>query len=117
KMAQARERLALISRPPRTLAPGKYRAYLAPSAMEEIAALLCWGGFSGRALATKQSALTKMQGGESLDARVTGRRLRAAAARAARRRRRTGRRTGQSAHRARVRPRRERRERRRDARV
>ena len=70
KMVQARERLALISRPPRTLAPGKYRAYLAPSAMEEIAALLCWGGFSGRALATKQSALTKMQAGESLDARV-----------------------------------------------
>jgi predicted Zn-dependent protease len=71
KMGQARERLALISRPPRTLTPGKYRAYLAPSAMEEIAALLCWGGFSGRALATKQSALAKMQTGESLDARVT----------------------------------------------
>jgi predicted Zn-dependent protease len=71
KMAQARERLALISRPPRTLAPGKYRAYLAPSAMEEIAALLCWGGFSGRALATKQSALARMQNGESLDDRVT----------------------------------------------
>jgi predicted Zn-dependent protease len=71
KMAAARERLALITRPPRALAPGKYRAYLAPSAMEEIAALLCWGGFSGRALATKQSALAKMQDGQALDARVT----------------------------------------------
>jgi predicted Zn-dependent protease len=71
KMREARERLDLISRPPRTLAPGKYRAYLAPSAMEEIAALLCWGGFSGRALATKQSALVRMQEGEALDARVT----------------------------------------------
>ncbi len=30
--------------------------------------MLCWGGFSGRALATKQSALAKMQDGESLDA-------------------------------------------------
>ncbi len=39
--------------------------------MEEIAALLCWGGFSGRALATKQSALAKMQDGQTLDARVT----------------------------------------------
>ena len=56
-MAEARERLALIGRPARTLAPGRYRAYLAPAAMEEIAALLCWGGFSARALATKQSAL------------------------------------------------------------
>jgi predicted Zn-dependent protease len=71
KMEQARERLALISRPPRALEPGRYRAYLAPSAMEEIAALLCWGGFSERALKTKQSALTKMQEGEVLDTRVT----------------------------------------------
>ena len=71
KMHAARERLALITRPPRALTPGKYRAYLAPSAMEEIAALLCWGGFSGRALATKQSALAKMQDGQRLDARVT----------------------------------------------
>ncbi len=71
KMDDARTRFALISRPPRTLAPGRYRAYLAPSAMEEIAGLLCWGGFSGRALATQQSALAKMRSGQSLDARVT----------------------------------------------
>ncbi len=71
KMDDARTRFALISRPPRTLKPGKYRAYLAPSAMEEIAGLLCWGGFSGRALATQQSALAKMRSGQSLDTRVT----------------------------------------------
>ena len=71
KMALARERLVLIGRPSRKLEPGKYRAYLAPSAMEEIAALLCWGGFSGRALKTKQSALDKMQEGESLAPGVT----------------------------------------------
>ena len=71
KMVDARERLALISRPAKSLTPGKYRAYLAPSAVEEIASLLCWGGFSGRALATKQSALARMQAGETLDARVS----------------------------------------------
>jgi predicted Zn-dependent protease len=71
KMELARQRLALITRPSRVLAPGKYRAYLAPSAMEDIAALLCWGGFSGRALATQQSALAKMRTGQSLDRRVT----------------------------------------------
>ncbi len=70
KMADARERLALIERPAKSLEPGKYRAYLAPQAMEEIATLLCWGGFSGRALATKQSALARMQAGERLDTRV-----------------------------------------------
>jgi predicted Zn-dependent protease len=70
KMADARERLALISRPAKPLEPGKYRAHLAPQAMEEIAGLLCWGGFSGRALATKQSSLGRMQSGERLDPRI-----------------------------------------------
>ena len=70
RMADARERLALISRAPKTLEPGRYRAYLAPRAMEEIASLLGWGGFSGRALATKQSSLGRMQAGERLDPRV-----------------------------------------------
>ncbi|MEO8346668.1 MAG: metallopeptidase TldD-related protein [Betaproteobacteria bacterium] len=71
KMAEARERLSLISRPAKTLGPGTYRAYLAPSAMEEIASLLCWSGFSGRALATQQSALARMRSGETLDAQVS----------------------------------------------
>ncbi len=69
-MHEAREQLALVSRPSRTLAPGKYRAYMTPSALEEIASLLCWGGFSGRALATRQSPLARMQEGTALDARV-----------------------------------------------
>lgn len=71
RMSDARERLALIGRPPRSLSPGRYRAYLAPSAVEEIAGVLCWGGFSGRALATKQSALGRMQEGQALDERVS----------------------------------------------
>lgn len=71
RMAQARERLWLIARPSKTLSPGSYRAYLAPAAMEEVAQLLSWGGFSGRALATKQSALVQMQAGERLDSRIS----------------------------------------------
>jgi predicted Zn-dependent protease len=70
RMADARDRLALVSRTPKSLAPGKYRAYLSPRAMEEIAGLLCWGGFSGRALATKQSSLGRLQTGERLDPRI-----------------------------------------------
>jgi predicted Zn-dependent protease len=65
KMRDARGRLALLANPARSLEPGRYRAYLAPSAMEELAGLLCWGGFSGRALATRQSCLFRMQDGDA----------------------------------------------------
>ncbi len=71
KMADAREQLALIARPAKSLAPGNYRVFLAPAAMEEIAGLLHWGGFSGRALATKQSPLARMRDGVALDERVS----------------------------------------------
>ncbi|HVF62498.1 MAG TPA: metallopeptidase TldD-related protein, partial [Casimicrobiaceae bacterium] len=71
RMRLARERLALIAKPAKVLDRGNYRAWLAPTAMEEIASLLRWGAFSGRALATKQSPLTRMQSGERFDARVS----------------------------------------------
>jgi predicted Zn-dependent protease len=73
KMAEARRQLAHVAAPAKTLAPGKYRAYLTPAAMEEIGAMLCWGGFSARALVTRQSSLSRMQDGDGsrLDPRVT----------------------------------------------
>lgn len=71
RMDEARERLALVAQPSQSLPPGKYRAYLAPSAVDEIASLLGWGAFSGRALATRQSPLNRMESGERLDPRVT----------------------------------------------
>jgi predicted Zn-dependent protease len=71
KMHAAREQLALVTREPRTLDPGRYRVWLAPSAMEEIASLLRWGGFSGRAMATRQSALARMRDGQKLSPMVT----------------------------------------------
>jgi len=70
RMASAVEQLALISRPPKVLAPGKYRTYLAPTALNEVTDLISWGGFSARALATRQSALAKMQSQQRLDPRV-----------------------------------------------
>ncbi|MDH5288174.1 MAG: metallopeptidase TldD-related protein [Betaproteobacteria bacterium] len=71
RMHEAREQLALVTRAPRTLEPGRYRAWLAPSAMEEIASLLRWGGFSGRALATRQSPLARMREGQRVSPMVT----------------------------------------------
>ena len=71
RIEHAISQLALVSRPAKALPPGKYRAYLPPAAMQEIADMLSWDGFSARALATKQSPLAKMQEGARLDARVS----------------------------------------------
>ena len=75
KMRDARAELAHITRPAKKLAPGRYRAFLTPAAVEDVVSMLCWGGFSARALETKQSSLTRMRngadGGAKLDPRVT----------------------------------------------
>ena len=60
RMQQAREQLAFLDRPLKALAPGEYRAYLAPAALEEVMSMLCWGGFSAQALASKSSPLQKL---------------------------------------------------------
>jgi predicted Zn-dependent protease len=70
RMSDAVVQLALVSRPPKSLLPGKYRAYLPPSALREVADMLAWGGFSARALATQQSPLAKMRANVRLDPRV-----------------------------------------------
>ena len=76
-MSEAKIELAKMAQPAVKLAPGRYRAYLTPAAMEDLVSLLGWGGFSARALATRQSPLTRMRGqdngdaGLRLDPRVT----------------------------------------------
>lgn len=71
KLAAAKERLALLAIPPRTIEPGEYRAYLAPRALEELTGMLYLGGFSARARATRQSPLLRMEHGETLAPMVT----------------------------------------------
>ncbi|WP_043198201.1 TldD/PmbA family protein [Pseudomonas putida] len=68
RLRQAREQLGFLGRPAVTLKPGSYRAYLAPAAMDEIAGMLCWGGFSAQALATGNSALQRLY---NADARLS----------------------------------------------
>ncbi|WP_462401464.1 TldD/PmbA family protein [Pseudomonas sp. Marseille-QA0332] len=65
RMRLCREQLDALGRPALTLRPGSYRAYLAPAAMDEIAAMLCWGGFSAQALATGNSALQRLYHGDA----------------------------------------------------
>ncbi|MFK0313277.1 TldD/PmbA family protein [Pseudomonas sp. NPDC090233] len=65
RLRQAREQLGFLGRPAISLKPGSYRAYLAPAAMDEIAGMLCWGGFSAQALATGNSALQRLYSGDA----------------------------------------------------
>ncbi|MGY4525372.1 TldD/PmbA family protein [Pseudomonas sp. TE21394] len=65
RLRQAREQLGFLGRPAVSLKPGSYRAYLAPAAMDEIAGMLCWGGFSAQALATGNSALQRLYHGDA----------------------------------------------------
>jgi predicted Zn-dependent protease len=72
KMAFAREQLARLGEAPRTLAPGRYRAYLAPAAMTEILGMLSWAGFGLKSRQTKQSGLLRMaEGRERMSPLVT----------------------------------------------
>ena len=72
RFQQAREQLAFLGRPLHNLAPGQYRAYLAPAALEEIISIITWGGFSAQAIASKGSSLQRLYAGDqSLSPLVT----------------------------------------------
>lgn len=60
RVEEAAEQLAILARPPRTIAPGAYRVYLAPSALAEFVGLLGWGGFSLKSHRTRNTPLLKM---------------------------------------------------------
>ncbi len=72
KMDGATARLEALARPPKTIAPGSYRVFLAPAAMEELFSLLSWGGFSLAAEKTATTPFIRMvEGGARLDPRIT----------------------------------------------
>ncbi|MBL4817865.1 MAG: TldE/PmbA family protein [Deltaproteobacteria bacterium] len=55
------DKLKVLREPAQALKPGKYRVYLAPSAVNELVGILNWGAFSEKAFQTKQSPLSKMR--------------------------------------------------------
>ncbi|MNO52347.1 peptidase PmbA [compost metagenome] len=65
RLSAATEQLAYLGRPLKTLAPGQYRAYLAPAALDEIIGMLCWGGFSAQSIANKDSPLQRLYAGDA----------------------------------------------------
>jgi predicted Zn-dependent protease len=60
KFDNATAQLELLKRDPVTLAPGAYRAYLTPTALNEIVGMLNWAGLSEKAFRTKHSSLRRM---------------------------------------------------------
>jgi len=71
KVEDAARALERLEAPVRAIAPGDYRAYLAPRALDELTGLLAWGGFSARARATRQSPLLRLEHGEALSPKLT----------------------------------------------
>jgi predicted Zn-dependent protease len=65
KVELAKEQLAAVSRPAKTIDKGRYRVYLAPAALYELVGFYSWGGFSLRAHKTKQTPFLKMIEGEA----------------------------------------------------
>jgi predicted Zn-dependent protease len=60
KVETAAAQLAVLAQPARTISPGQYRVYLAPTALSDIVGLLGWGGFGLKDHRTKQTVLLKM---------------------------------------------------------
>lgn len=72
KMDSIKHQLSILSRPSKTLEPGSYRAYLAPSAVEEVISMMSWGGFGLKSHRTKSTPLLQMvEQDRALDASIS----------------------------------------------
>jgi predicted Zn-dependent protease len=60
KVGEAAAQLEVLRRPAHTIPPGRYRVYLAPTALYDILEMLAWGGFGLKDHRTKQTTLLKM---------------------------------------------------------
>jgi len=62
-VAQSALQLQLLARPAAAVAPGEWRAYLAPAAVAELLSTLGWSGFSARSRRTHTSSLSQLASG------------------------------------------------------
>lgn len=65
RVEAAREDLARVALPPKTVEPGRYRAYLAPAAVGELLTLLAWDAFGLKSHRSKQSSLLRLVDGDA----------------------------------------------------
>ena len=67
-----RAQLPYLARSPRSIAPGDYRAYVSPAALDELLWMLNWGGVSAKEQRTQQSTIQQLVDGDlSLSPQVT----------------------------------------------
>jgi predicted Zn-dependent protease len=66
QIEESKTQLQALDRPVKTIAPGRYRTYLAPAAIAEIIGMFSWGGVSESSLRQGGSALAKMREGKHL---------------------------------------------------
>jgi predicted Zn-dependent protease len=64
RVAEAVAQLEQLRQPPRTIAPGRYRVYLAPAALHDVLDILGWGGFGFKDYRTRQSTLLRLRDAE-----------------------------------------------------
>lgn len=64
EMSRAREQLSVLARPPRSIEPGGYRAWLSPSALESLMGPLFYGGFSMKQCESGSSPLRRFYTGD-----------------------------------------------------
>jgi len=62
-LAAAVPRLEALARPGKTLAPGRYRAFLAPDALNEVMPMFSWNGLGERGLREGESAFLALREG------------------------------------------------------
>ena len=70
KIENCKRQLAVLAKPAKTIKPGSYRAYLAPSAVDEIMGMLSWGGFGLKSHRTKSTPLIQMLEQDSTPAKT-----------------------------------------------
>lgn len=61
KFQAAAEQLDILKRDPVSIKPGTYRAYLTPTALNELIGMFNWDGVSEKSLRTRQSSLRRMR--------------------------------------------------------
>lgn len=64
KVDSAKEQLAILAKPVKTIQPGRYRVFLSPGAVNELLGTLSWGGFGLKENRSRQSSLLKLIDGE-----------------------------------------------------
>lgn len=63
--AQSASKLGALGRPPKTIPPGEYRAYLTPAAVAEVVGTMAWGGFGLQSHKSRSTVFLRMIEGDA----------------------------------------------------